>query len=259
MTSSDPSPNPVPQPPLTKAEPTIVACLGSSSTAGKGQAFNWINELERRPRNQRFHFYNFGVGGDLAYNALQRLPALLAVHPQKAVVWVGANDVLSSVSTKVRRFYQFSKHLPTNPSPEWFRENLQAIAHRLKSKTPAVALCSLPPIGEDPVSRDPFQSELNRRIEEYSAIIREIAREEEVAYIAIHEAILAHIYGAPGRPFTSFRFLPFYRDALRVLVLRKSPDEVAQLNGWRFHTDGIHLNSRGGMIAADLVQDFIDR
>jgi hypothetical protein len=30
------------------------------------------------------------------------------------------------------------------------------------------------------------------------------------------------------------------------------------LNGWRFHTDGVHLNSSGGMIAAELVQEFID-
>jgi len=29
------------------------------------------------------------------------------------------------------------------------------------------------------------------------------------------------------------------------------------MNGWRFHTDGVHLNSRGGMIVADLVQEFV--
>ncbi len=50
----------------------------------------------------------------------------------------------------------------------------------------------------------------------------------------------------------------FYRDAFRVLVLRKSLDEVARINGWRFHTDGVHLNSVGGMIVADLIQKFIE-
>jgi len=30
------------------------------------------------------------------------------------------------------------------------------------------------------------------------------------------------------------------------------------MNGWQFHTDGVHLNSFGGMIVADLVQGFID-
>jgi hypothetical protein len=71
--------------------------------------------------------------------------------------------------------------------------------------------------------------------------------------------MLAQILASPRRAFTSFQFLPFYRDAFRVLALHKTPDEVAELNGWRFHTDGIHLNSRGGIIAADLVQEFIDK
>ena len=75
-------------------EPIIVACLGSSSTAGKGQAFNWIGELQRRPQNQRFRFRNLGVGGDLAYNALQRVPEVIACRPQKVVVLIGVNDVL---------------------------------------------------------------------------------------------------------------------------------------------------------------------
>ena len=43
------------------------------------------------------------------------------------------------------------------------------------------------------------------------------------------------------------------------LVLRKSPDEVARINGWGFHTDGVHLNSRSGLIVADLVQKFIEK
>jgi lysophospholipase L1-like esterase len=237
-----------------------VACLGSSSTAGKGQAFNWVRELERRPRNKRFRFHNFGVGGDLAYNALQRLPDVLACCPANVVVLIGGNDVLALVSRKVGHFFRISKRLPSEPSPEWFRENLRAIARRVKAETSAaVALCSLSPIGEDPSSANRFQSELNRRIEEYSAIIRGIAAEESAGYIAVHEALLAQIMESPGRAFTNFRFLSFYRDAFRAVVLHKSPDEVAQMNGWRFHTDGVHLNSRGGMMVADLVQEFIDR
>ena len=237
-----------------------MACLGSSSTAGKGQAFDWISELKQRPRNQRFRFLNFGVGGDLAFNALQRLPDVLASHPDRLVVWVGGNDVLALVSPKVRRLFRVTKRLPTEPSPEWFRENILAIVRRLKAETSAViALCSLPPIGEDPASADPLQSQLNRHVEQYSATIRQAAQEESIGYIAIHEVLSAQIQALPGRAFTSFNFLPFYRDAFRVLVKHNSPDEVAQANGWRFHTDGIHLNSRSGLIVADLVQEFIDR
>ncbi|PYK56154.1 MAG: hypothetical protein DME48_02270 [Verrucomicrobia bacterium] len=237
---------------------TIVAFLGSSSVAGKGQAFDWIGELQRRQQNKHFSFQKFGAGGDLAYNALQRLSQVVACHPDKIVVWVGGNDVLALVSNKVRRFLRILKRLPKEESPEWFTENLGEIVRGLKSGTSAkVAVCSLSPIGEDPFSKDPFQKALNQRIEEYSATIKEVARKETVSYVPVHEAMIDQIRVSPGRSFTSFHFLPFYRDAFRVLVLRQAPDEVARTNGWRFHTDGVHLNSRGGMIVADLIQEFI--
>jgi lysophospholipase L1-like esterase len=218
-------------------------------------------ELQRRLGERRVTFRNFGVGGDLAYNALQRLSDVVASHPKKIVVFIGGNDVLALVSTKARTFFRISKRLPRDSSAEWFRENLRAIILRLKAETlAAIALCSLPPIGEDPVSANPFQGELNRRIEEFSDIIRGIALQEGTAYIAIYETIIAEIMKSPQRrAFTGFRFLPFYRDAVRTLVLRKSPDEVARINGWHFHTDGVHLNSRSGLIVADLVQKFIEK
>lgn len=242
-------------------ERKIVACLGSSSTAGKGQAFDWIAELRRRPCNGQFEFRNFGVGGDLAYHALQRLPDVLACRPCKVVVWVGGNDVLALVSCKARRFFALSKRLSTDPSPDWFRENLAEIARRLKRESESeadIGLCSLCPIGEALDSDDPFQSELNLRVEEYSAIVAAVANEERCSYISLYEAVSEAIRASPGRAFTAFRFFPFYRDAFRVLMLRWSADEVARRNGWLFHTDGVHLNSRGGGIVADRIQKFIE-
>jgi lysophospholipase L1-like esterase len=260
MLSPEKPTQPIESPQNMGEQPSVVACLGSSSTAGKGQAFNWITELQRRLGARRFILRNFGMGGDLAYNALQRLSDVIASCPKRIVIFIGGNDVLALVSPKARAFFRISKRLPRDPSPEWFRENLQAIVRRVKAETSArIALCSLPPIGEDPGSANRFQSEVNRRIDEFSAIIRRTAREEATDYIALYEAIVAEIVKSPGRAFTEFRFLPFYRDAFRTLVFRRSPDEVARINGWSFHTDGVHLNSRGGLIVADLVQEFIER
>ena len=112
----------------------VVACLGSSSTAGQGQAFGWINELERRPQNQRFDFRNLGVGGDLAYNALQRVPAVIACHPDKVVVLIGANDALTMVFANARRVLAgWMKRIPKEPSVELFRESLEAIVELRKA------------------------------------------------------------------------------------------------------------------------------
>jgi hypothetical protein len=114
------------------------------------------------------------------------------------------------------------------------------------------------PIGEDLSSTDPFQTELNRHLEEYSGIIRSVALEEGVHYIPVYETMAAKISKTPGQAFSNFRFLSFYRDAFRALILRKSTDEIAQMNGWSFHTDGVHLNRRSGWIVAELVQRFLD-
>lgn len=242
----------------TGANRQIVACLGSSSTAGRGQAFDWIGELRRRTTLEPLEFRNFGVGGDLAFNALRRVPQVVACRPFKVVVWIGGNDVLALVSPKLRWFFSMTKRLPQAPSPRWFEENLVAIAHQLRAQTAAeIGLCSLGPIGEAPDSPEPFQAEINRRIAEYAGIIAKTAQAEGCVYIPVYERLVAEIAAAPGRAFSAFNFLPFYRDAFRVLVLRQTPDEVGARNGWRFHTDGVHLNGRAGLIVADLVQSFV--
>lgn len=235
----------------------VVACLGASATDATG-SYDWIADLAQRPNNASLCFYRFAEGGDLAYNGLQRLPDIINCHPDYVIVLLGENDVLALISKKVAQFDRLTKHLPREPSPTWYRENMQAIVLRLKSETSArIALCSLIPIGEEPDSTNPFQAEANRRIEKYSAILKDIAQEEDVSYLPLYERMHELILAFPGRAFTSFDFLPFYRDVFRQFVLRKSHDEIGQLNGWRFHRDGIHLNSRSGKLLADLVQEFL--
>lgn len=42
------------------------------------------------------------------------------------------------------------------------------------------------------------------------------------------------------------------------MILGRSFDQIAQSNGWEFHIDGIHLNTRGGRILTEVVQQFLD-
>jgi lysophospholipase L1-like esterase len=235
----------------------VVACVGSSATAAKG-SYDWIADLRSRPENVAVRFLNYGVGGDLAYHAYERLRVVVECHPNKVVVLIGANDVLTRASKKLCRFLAAWKRFPRDPSSEWYEENLRQIARELKSRTAAsVALCSLQPFGEDPTSHDSFQKRLNELVEEYSGIVQRIAQEETVTYIPFYERLNDAICASPGRALTNVRILPMYRDAFRLLILRWGLDEIAQRNGWQFHTDGIHLNSRGGKILADLVQQFV--
>lgn len=237
--------------------PTIVACLGASATVAIG-SYDWMRDVEQRPGNEFYRFYRFAEGGDLAYNGLKRLPAIINCHPNYVIILLGDNDVMALISKAHYRYVRLTKRLPCLPSAEWYRENMQTIVRRLKNATLArIALCSLIPLGEDPHSTNPFQAEANRLIEEYSTILKEIASAEAIGYLPLYERIHELILASPGRAFTSFNFLPFYRDVFRQFILHQSHDEIGRLNGWRFHRDGIHLNSPSGKLLADLVKEFI--
>ncbi len=86
------------------------------------------------------------------------------------------------------------------------------------------------------------------------------SNEENVSYIPFYERMHEQVVASPGRAFVSnflSDFLSQCQAAFKILVLHRSLDEVGMQSGWRFHVDGVHLNSRGGKILADLVQEFV--
>jgi lysophospholipase L1-like esterase len=237
-----------------------VACVGSSTTASKG-TYPWIAELEARPQNQRFRFLNFGVGGDLSVHLVQRLRGVVDARPDRVIVLIGTNDILASVFPNFRKVVRVWKGLPREPTVDGFRENMSLITRRLRQDTDAhVAVSSLAPVGEDPDSDDPVQSRLNELCAAYRDVIREVCAREGSHYIDFYEAFRAQLdLAETGKPFSRFAFASFYRDYLiREMILRRSFDEIAETNGWRFHIDGVHLNTRGGLILVDAVQRFLD-
>ena len=237
-----------------------VACVGSSTTASKG-TYRWIAELESRPRNGRFRFVNLGVGGDLSFNIVTRLPRVIAAQPDRVIILIGTNDILASVFPNFRRVVRLWKRLPDEPTAQRFRDNLGLIMRTLRQETDArIALSSLAPVGEDPHSVDAVQSRLNDLYAAYNGAIREVSSRERTDYIGFYEAFQDELESSKtAKPFTRFSFPSFYRDYLvREMILRRSFDEISRSNGWEFHIDGIHLNTRGGRIFAEAVQRFLD-
>jgi lysophospholipase L1-like esterase len=237
-----------------------VACLGSSTTAAKG-TYKWIDELAARPQNSRFRFVNFGVGGDLSFNLANRLDPVLRAAPDRVVVLIGTNDILASVFGNVRRFSRIWKGLSEQPSATTFKRNLELITQRLQQKSGAtIALSSLAPVGEALASKDPVQSRLNELVCAYSDIVAEVSRSSGSSYIPLYERFRDELDRCGiAKPFTRFSFAGFYRDYLfREMILRRNFDQIAQQNGWQFHIDGVHLNTKGGRILTEVVQQFLD-
>jgi lysophospholipase L1-like esterase len=234
----------------------LVACLGSSRVHGTGQSCDWVPELQSR--SLPFAFKNFGAGGDLSCHVLKRLPRVIACQPNQVLIWVGTNDVLAIVSRKFRRLLSLMKGLSPAPSAARFQQNLETIVTRLKTETRArIGLCSLAPVGENLQSCDAFQAELNGRVSEFSKIVAQVARRQGCRYIAVHEVLTEAMGGTSGQSYRQFQLLPICRDAFRTLVLREDLNLVAAQNGWRWHTDGIHLNRNAGILVADRIQEFL--
>jgi lysophospholipase L1-like esterase len=253
-------PNRPMQPGEALAAPETIACLGSSTTAAKG-TYKWIDELAQRPQNRRFRFVNFGVGGDLSFNLAGRLNPVLRLQPHRIIILIGTNDILASVFPTFRRFTRAWKRIAQEPSPASFKENLELITRRLRQKTWAtIALSSVAPIGEALRSHDDVQSRLNELVAAYNGIIGDVSSSNGAYYIPFYECFRDRLDRATTlKPFTRFSFAAFYRDYLfREMILRRSFDEIAKTNGWEFHIDGIHLNTRGGSILTEVVQQFLD-
>jgi lysophospholipase L1-like esterase len=234
----------------------VVACLGESLTKGE-VSYNWIGGLQTRPQNAGIRFINLGVGGDHSYNALQRVPQVIQYRPDKVVVLIGAGDVACTMSTVRDSVFRVWKRIPRKHSNEQCVENIQSIVTRLKNETKAkIALCSLPLAGENP------ESAINIRAKECSALIKKVAGKEKIYYIPFYERMYEQIAASPGRAFNSnflFDFISQCRAAFKILLLHnKDLDKIGQQAGWRFHVDGLHLNTRSGKILENLVQEFLD-
>ena len=233
--------------------PTVV-CMGDSITHGRTSS-DYVALLQERLRPQGYRLVNAGSNGDLAYNILQRLDAVIACRPSWITLMVGTNDAYAALSTANAHETMEQMGLPERPTRETFRRYLTDICLHLRNATPApLALLSLPPLGEDP-GHPAFQL-----TSAYSRIIQAVARETGNTYLPIHERMCALLdrHGGPER-----RSFDEYRDGMgfaakaRRFLLRQSFDTISRRNGFTLLTDFFHLNDAGATIVADAVTEFI--
>jgi len=233
-----------------------IALFGSSTFAGKGQAYNILAHLQKQ--NKSFEFKNSGSGGDTAHNALQRIDDVVKAKPDITFLLLGGNDVLVNVFPKLKKLLSVIKSSNQQSNIDAYEKNFRTIVQILKTKTNSeIVLCSLGMIGENVTNPSIIQQQINQSVELHSSIIKKIASEEKVGYLPFYESFHQAISENPNKNFDEFNILPMYRDAFRSLILGWSPDKVGERNGWKFHSDGIHLNSKGAMILINLIEEYL--
>jgi lysophospholipase L1-like esterase len=235
-----------------------VVCFGASLTAGT-VSFDYVELLRERPDLAGFRFVNEGMNGDLAWNGLQRIERVIAERPDFVSILIGTNDVNATLSERNRlRYVTFNKLPVEQPTAAWYEENLRAIVTRLQHETTArLALLTLAPIGEE------LEHEAIRQVEVYNEAVARVAREKDVPCLPLYERMVAYLREHEADRATLPPRLA-YRDGLHnvgnALALHASGlswDEVSRRNGLLLSTDGLHLNSRGGRIIADLIAGWL--
>jgi lysophospholipase L1-like esterase len=230
---------------------TAVVCAGDSLTHGVASA-NYVELLERRFAPDGYAFVNAGINGNLAYNVLQRLDAIIACRPDVVTLLIGTNDVNATFNDVWAANYRREQRLPETPTLDWSRRNLAQVIDRLQAETTArIALLSLPMLGED------LASDMNERIRAFNAFLRTLAAAKGVAYLPLHEALLAALPANHAPPPYQGKRSAMLRALFAHHVLRKPWAAISAHNGLALLTDHVHLNDQGAAIIARLIGEFL--
>ncbi|TFG27327.1 SGNH/GDSL hydrolase family protein [Candidatus Thorarchaeota archaeon] len=231
----------------------VVVLAGDSITHGQIGA-SYVPILEEHLDKKQYSLVNAGVNSHLAWNLLQRVDEIIACEPDYVTIMIGTNDANAATSKGVAEEYMKRMNLPKMPNDLWYRECLQGIVTRLQSETSAdIALISIPPIGEA-LDHPAF-----RISSDYIKTIQEVANVTDVAYLPLHERMLAYLREHKGEP-----KYPFERTKIGMTIacfkryiLRKDWDTIGREVGFQLHIDYLHLNTKAASIVAEIIEEFV--
>jgi lysophospholipase L1-like esterase len=145
--------------------------------------------------------------------------------------------------------------LPEDPSLGWYAACLDDIVDRLRKAGAAVALCSLPPIGQN------LGAPVNALIREANAAIARVCDQRGATYLPVYEVLteLLASQGATEGPAWTGSWTPGLRSLVEHFVLRRDYDAIARDQGWLLSPDGVHMDSTGAGIIADVVAQWLER
>jgi acyl-CoA thioesterase I len=228
-----------------------VVCAGDSLTHGMASA-NYVELLRQRFAPADYAFVNAGINGNLAYNVLQRLDAIIACRPDVVTLLIGTNDVNATFNDAWAANYRREQRLPQSPTLAWSQHNLTQVIDRLQAETTArIALLSLPMLGED------LASAMNARITAFNAFLRALAAEKGVAYLPLHETLVAALPANHAPPPYNGKRSAMLRAMFVHHARRKPWTAISAQQGLVFLTDHVHLNDHGAAIIARLIGDFL--
>jgi len=231
-------------------EPPIVVA-GASIVRGRASV-DFVQMLRERFPSRTC--VNAGVNGNVAWELLQRIDQIIACRPSHVVILIGTNDVQATLTTDATQQTRESKRLPEDPSIDWYTACMTEIVTRLQAAGASVALCSLPPIGQD------LAAPVNVVVREANASLHGVCDATGAAYRPVYEQLadLLASQGATRGPAWTGSWAPGVASLVEHFVLGRSYDAIALARGWILSPDGVHMDSTGAGIIADVVAEWLE-
>ena len=191
---------------------TRVIFFGDSITQAGAGAGGYILRIDTlcktEGKGDNYEFVGAGISGNKVYDLYLRIDNdVLAKEPDIVIIYIGVNDVWHKSTSG------------TGTDPDKFERFYQAILDKLKAKNIKIILCTPAAIGEKTDFSNPQDGDMN----EYSNIIRRIAKKNELPVVDLRQAF--HNYALQNNPENKDRGI--------------------------LTTDRVHLNAKGNQFVAE--------
>ena len=233
----------------------LIACIGDSLTHGNiGQS--WVDYLRKEFPNDIF--LNEGINANTTWQVLQRLEPNFECKPDLIILMIGTNDALGSFDIDSGLRYKKNNNLPEVPSFEKYKEQLVELIDKigLSSK---VALCTLPPIGENK------DSLVNQHVKKFNDYIKLVADDKNLSLLPVSDSLWLEIKSRSYQLKSDYnpKSFPLIRRVFGGIfhhyLLKQSWNDIAKAKGQWILFDQIHLNERGAEIVFKLAKKFISK
>ena len=236
-----------------KSDKKIIACIGDSLTHGNiGQ--NWVDYLRQEFPNDVF--LNEGINGNTAWQVIQRLDPILQCQPDLIILLIGTNDALGSFDINSGLRYKKNNELPEAPTLEKYKEHLNELIKKIGIQS-KIAICTLPPIGENE------NSEVNKHVNLFNDYIKLIANQKNLSLLPVSDALWSDIQcrtyplKLDYNPKARLIMRRIFGGILHYYLFKKSWNDISKAKGQWILFDQIHLNERGAEIVYKLAKDLI--
>jgi lysophospholipase L1-like esterase len=170
---------------------------------------------------------------------------------------IGTNDALGSFDINSGLRYKKNNELPEVPTLEKYKEHLNELIEKIGIQS-KIAICTLPPIGEN------VNSEVNKHVNLFNDYIKLIANQKNLSLLPVSAALWSEINSRTYPIKLDFNSKAIPLMLKRILggifhhyLFKKSWNDISRAKGQWILFDQIHLNERGAEIVYKLAKDFI--